>query len=119
MGDSAPIPSSKSRHLRACLLCSIVMSAQDFKREGCPNCEELVQMYQNPDRISRNTSAQFDGIIALTNPGESWVGRWQRVGGYVKGLYAVRVTGRISQELQAELDARGITYRPRDTMPDT
>ncbi len=37
-------------------------------------------MYQNPDRISRNTSAQFDGIIALTNPGDSWVGRWQRVG---------------------------------------
>lgn len=33
---------------------------------------------------------------------------------YVKGLYAVRVSGRIKPELQESLQARGIIYRPRD-----
>ena len=39
-------------------------------------------------------------------------------GNYAKGLYAVRVTGRIPPEIQDELDRRGITYRPRDSLQD-
>jgi len=94
------------------------MTSTDFKKEGCPNCEEIVQIQGSAEKVAKSTSAQFDGIIALTNPPESWVARWQRTGKYVQGLYAVRVTGRITQELQAELDHRGITYRPRDAIQD-
>lgn len=39
-------------------------------------------------------------------------------GNYAKGLYAVRVTGRIPPEIQDELDRRGIIYRPRDSIQD-
>lgn len=39
-------------------------------------------------------------------------------GNYAKGLYAVRVNGRIPPEIQDELDRRGITYRPRDSLQD-
>ena len=33
---------------------------------------------------------------------------------YVRGMYAVRVTGRIPEDVETELEARGIKYRPRD-----
>lgn len=33
---------------------------------------------------------------------------------YVRGIYAVRVTGRVPEDVEVELDRRGIKYRPRD-----
>ena len=33
---------------------------------------------------------------------------------YVRGMYAVRVKGRIPEDVEAELENRGIKYRPRD-----
>jgi hypothetical protein len=46
MADAA-IPGQKTKNLRACLLCSVVQSAADFRRMGCPNCEEILQVYFN------------------------------------------------------------------------
>jgi transcription elongation factor SPT4 len=41
----AVIPThARSRHLRACLLCSIIQTPGDFKKVGCPNCEEILQV---------------------------------------------------------------------------
>jgi transcription elongation factor SPT4 len=33
---------------------------------------------------------------------------------YVRGMYAVRVKGRIPEDVEAELESRGIKYRSRD-----
>ena len=33
---------------------------------------------------------------------------------YVRGMYAARVKGRIPEDVEAELENRGIKYRPRD-----
>jgi hypothetical protein len=35
---------ARSKALRACLLCSIVQAPQEFRRTGCPNCEEVMQV---------------------------------------------------------------------------
>ena len=41
----AAIPSQpRAKALRACLLCSIIQTPADFRRIGCPNCEELMQV---------------------------------------------------------------------------
>ncbi|KAI0031562.1 hypothetical protein K488DRAFT_86686 [Vararia minispora EC-137] len=48
----------------------------DFLRNGCPNCEELMQ--GSSDRIRACTTIYFDGIIANIDPERSWVSRWQR-----------------------------------------
>jgi len=37
-----------------------------------------------------------------------------RVAGNVRGMYAVRVKGRVPEDVEAELESRGIKYRPRD-----
>jgi hypothetical protein len=42
---AAPIPNqARSKNLRACLLCSIVQTPVDFRRNGCPNCEDITQV---------------------------------------------------------------------------
>ncbi|KAG1739946.1 Spt4/RpoE2 zinc finger-domain-containing protein [Suillus clintonianus] len=107
-------PQARSKQLRACLLCSIIQHPMDFRKNGCPNCEELMQMKGSPDRISVCTTTYFDGIIAVIDAEASWVARWQRTSKYVRGMYAVRVKGRIPEDVEAELESRGIKYRPRD-----
>ncbi|KAF8629633.1 hypothetical protein AX15_003366 [Amanita polypyramis BW_CC] len=105
---------ARSKALRACLLCSIVQTPQEFRRSGCPNCEEVMQLKGSTDRITSCTTTYFDGLITVVDPENSWVARWQRTSKYVRGVYAVRVKGRIPEDVEAELESRGIKYRPRD-----
>ena len=70
------------------------------------------------------TTANWEGTVALVNPAESWVSKWQGLTNYVPALYAVRyvhcdgadcrVNGQLPEEVREELERRGIPYRPRD-----
>lgn len=107
------------RNLRACMICSFVQTMQvrprqivffflpfvpltrplsvlrqKFKASGCPNCEPVLQNF-GPEAIEDTTSPVFEGLIALREPTKSWVGRWQRVDGFVRGVYAVKVSGNV------------------------
>ena len=90
-------PQARSKHLRACLLCSIIQLPAEFRKSGCPNCEEILQvricrhtliqsahpimqMKGSQDRITSCTTTQFDGVISVIDPDNSWVARWQRTG---------------------------------------
>ncbi|KAF7967591.1 hypothetical protein HWV62_27409 [Athelia sp. TMB] len=110
----ASIPTVKAKGLRACLLCSIVLTQADFIRNGCPNCEELMQMKSSRDRTQVCTTTSFDGVIAVIDPETSWVARWQRTSKYARGIYAARVIGRVPEDVASELQSRGIKYRVRD-----
>lgn len=44
MATAAIPPQARAKQLRACLLCSIIQTPVDFRRNGCPNCEELMQV---------------------------------------------------------------------------
>ncbi|CDZ96831.1 transcription initiation protein spt4 [Phaffia rhodozyma] len=113
---NAVLPSQKAKR-RACLYCSILLSPGDFKKRGCPNCDEILQMKGSSDRVSQCTSAQYDGIIAVMRDG-SWVAKWQRTEDYVRGLYAARVMGKLPDEVIDELEAGGYIYQRRDEMGD-
>ncbi|TFK25065.1 transcription initiation protein spt4 [Coprinopsis marcescibilis] len=107
-------PQPRSNKLRACLLCSIVQLPSDFKRNGCPNCDDILQLKGNVDRVNSCTTALFEGVIAVVDPDNSWVAKWQRTSQKVRGIYAVRVRGRVPEDVEAELQDRGLKYRPRD-----
>jgi transcription elongation factor SPT4 len=64
-------------------------------REGCPNCEPILNLRGNSDAIQECTSQVFEGLIALADERQSWVARWQRLDGYVPGTYATKVTGSV------------------------
>jgi transcription elongation factor SPT4 len=87
-------------------------------------------MRGNTDRVNRCTTAQFDGMAAIMDPKESWVARWKRVGTLffsaihmpamtddrsafidpsVRGIYAVRLSAKMSDSLRNELEELGIT----------
>ena len=52
--------------------------------------------------------------VALMEPSESWVARWQRLDRFQPGIYAIQVSGRLPEDTVADLEARGISYQPRD-----
>ncbi|KAJ1926760.1 transcription elongation factor spt4 [Tieghemiomyces parasiticus] len=110
---STIVPQDK-RQLRACLLCSLIKNQSQFLKSGCENCEEVLRMRGNNERVLDCTSSNFNGFVAMMRPGESWLSRWQRIEKYAKGLYAAQVSGRIPEDIEMELERRGITYRPRD-----
>ena len=124
------VPPNQQRHLRACMVCSIVQtqsvravltmlaplfprtqrrtlgrctvyrlndcSPQRFVRDGCPNCEPFLDLINHPDSVQECTSQVFEGLITLNEPTTSWVAKWQRLDGYVAGIYAVKVSGVVS-----------------------
>ncbi len=111
--DVLPTESSR-KSWRACLLCGLLKTKEQFRKDGCDNCEEILALKGSQKRVADCTSAQFDGIIGMMNPGASWVARWQRCDKFVKGLYAIRVTGRLPDEVVEDMEDRGLVYRPRD-----
>ena len=75
------------------------MIDQKFLRSGCPNCEDYLLLANHGDAIEECTSQVYEGLITLVDPAQSWVAKWQRLDGYVPGVYAVKVTGTVSGAL--------------------
>ncbi|MCJ1339396.1 Transcription elongation factor SPT4 [Bachmanniomyces sp. S44760] len=105
---------SQVRSLRACMVCSVVQTQARFIREGCPNCESFLDLLNHPDTVQECTSQKFDGLITLADPTQSWVAKWQRLDGYVPGVYAVKVDGSLPDEVLSHLEDSGVRYIPRD-----
>ncbi|CAG8790169.1 43882_t:CDS:2 [Gigaspora margarita] len=132
-----------TRQLRACLVCSLVKNTEQFRKEGCENCEPFLQFKRHPERVQECTSTNFDGLIALMKPDDSWVARYKKIGkflseflyelviativimrseilcskivkNYACGIYAVGVQGRIPELVEDEMAQRNIPYIPRD-----
>ena len=91
------------RSLRACLVCSYVQTGSKFNSEGCPNCEDFLEMRGSSDAVQECTSQVFEGMMTLNNTAKdgtsrnSWVARWQRLDTYQPGVYAVKVVGVVSR----------------------
>jgi len=109
------VPPGQQRNLRACMVCSIVMTQNRFLKEGCPNCEDFLHLEGSMEAIIDCTSQVFEGLITLADPSKSWVAKWQRLDGYVRGVYATKVSGQLPDEVIAVMeDEARIKYIPRD-----
>ncbi|KAL8673847.1 MAG: hypothetical protein Q9168_001759 [Polycauliona sp. 1 TL-2023] len=108
------VPGNQQRYLRACMVCSIVQVQQRFVREGCPNCESFLGLQNHQEEVLNCTSQVFEGLITLADPAQSWVARWQRLDGYVPGVYAVKVVGQLPEETIQNIEDAGGRYIPRD-----
>ena len=123
----------QARHLRACMVCSIVQlqsvclvlqsslliiladkHPQRFLRDGCPNCESFLDLAGHQDSVQECTSQVYEGLITLADPSSSWVARWQRLDKYVPGVYATKVVGILPDEVLQAMEDSGIRYVPRD-----
>jgi transcription elongation factor SPT4 len=48
------------------------------------------------------------------DPTKSWVAKWQRLDGYVPGMYAVQVIGNLPSDVIQMMEDSGRKYIPRD-----
>uniref|UniRef100_A0A672SNK9 Transcription elongation factor SPT4 n=1 Tax=Sinocyclocheilus grahami TaxID=75366 RepID=A0A672SNK9_SINGR len=104
------------RHLRACLLCSLVKTIDQFEYDGCDNCESYLQMKGNREMVYECTSSSFDGVIIQLSSVTAWM---SFSGNFKPGVYAVTVTGRLPPGVVRELKSRDVIYRSRDTAVKT
>lgn len=100
--------------LRACLRCSLIKEFRQFFENGCENCEFLA-MQQDHKRVAECTTAYFEGTVALVEPGASWVAKWQRIGHFEPGLYAIEVLGQLPDDAQEYVDNYASEQRPSKT----
>lgn len=96
------------RKLRACMVCGYVQSFDGFLSQGCPNCEDFLSLRDNGDRILDSTSGTFVGLVGITGREGGWVVRWKGLVGKAKGLYAGRVMGRLTEDVEDICGSRGI-----------
>lgn len=131
---SASIPSTL-RDLRACKICSLIkviwnnknvifkknclQTLDQFDNEGCENCEDILHLKGNRDRVFDCTSANFDGMIAMMDPADSWVAKWQRVDNFARGMYAISVSGELPDAIKRMLREKDVPYRTRDLSQKT
>ncbi|KAL5116665.1 transcription elongation factor spt4 [Pleosporales sp. CAS-2024a] len=110
----AYIPPNQQRNMRACMVCSIVRTQQQFTTQGCPNCEDILELAGNPEQVNDCTSQVFEGLISVADTNRSWVARYQRLEGYVPGVYATQVEGILPEDVLVAVENAGINYVPRD-----
>uniref|UniRef100_A0A8R1HWL0 Transcription elongation factor SPT4 n=1 Tax=Caenorhabditis japonica TaxID=281687 RepID=A0A8R1HWL0_CAEJA len=108
---SASVPADL-RNLRACLLCSLIKSIENFVKEGCENCEELLHLKGDEEKVYDCTSANYDGMIAAMSNDDSWVCKWQKMTRKVKGMYAISVSGSLPSNVISDLKSEGFRYKP-------
>ncbi|KAJ9078159.1 transcription elongation factor spt4 [Entomophthora muscae] len=111
--SSSILPTDK-RQLRACLLCALVKNAAQFRTEGCDNCEDVLKMRGRFNRVNECTSSNYQGMLASCNPPQSWVCKFLRIERFEPGIYALKVYGRLPEDVEDELARRKIEYIPRD-----
>lgn len=86
---------------------------QRFRDDGCPNCEEFLHLAGSQDQIESCTSQVFEGVITLADPSRSWIAKWQRLDNYLPGMYAIKVSGQLPDEVRATLeDEYRVQYIP-------
>jgi hypothetical protein len=61
-------------------------------------------------RVPRSMAAQ----VAMMQPDESWVARWQGITQFVPGCYALRVRGTLPEQHRITLEENGARYRSLD-----
>lgn len=112
------VPPNQQRNLRACMVCSVVRTYTQFMSGGCPNCEDILELTGNSENVNDCTSQVFEGLITVADTSKSWVARYQRLEGYVAGVYATQVEGILPEEMISAIEAAGINYVPRDGSED-
>lgn len=107
MGEKT-FQTASSTKLRACLNCAILKPASYFKHNGCPNCPFLET--NRGKNFNFTTSGSYKGMIALVDPNNSWVGRWQRINQCEPGMYAMTVEGILGDEFIERIEQEGRMY---------
>ena len=68
-------------------------------------------MHGDSNRLKDVTTSYFDGMIAVVDPVNSWVCRWEGIDDCIPGMYAIKMSGCLEQEDLDLCAQKGITPR--------
>lgn len=71
-------------------------------------------MQGDREKVYECSSANFDGLLAMMSPNDSWVARWQMIDKLTPGVYAISVYGSLPSDIVHYLRSKGISYRSLD-----
>mmetsp|Transcript_38756 Transcript_38756/g.85155 ORF Transcript_38756/g.85155 Transcript_38756/m.85155 type:complete len:119 (+) Transcript_38756:128-484(+) len=111
-GQIAVVPLG-DRKLRACMVTGLVKTEEQWLREGNQNINCL-DTTDDRELMQEVTTPNFEGMVAMMSPNESWIARWQGIKTYVPGCYALRVRGELPSQHVVTLQDHGIPYRSLD-----
>ncbi|GJQ12632.1 hypothetical protein GpartN1_g4423.t1 [Galdieria partita] len=95
--------------LRACMVCGLVKTFNQFVVFGCDNCLGLIDVrVADRERVATVTTSLFSGLVSVTRPLDSWVAKWQRVSRLVPGCYAIAVRAALPEDILEELEEKGL-----------
>ncbi|KAJ4458202.1 hypothetical protein PAPYR_6167 [Paratrimastix pyriformis] len=97
------------KQLRACLVCGLIKTTQQFVENGCENCEKYVHLSGDRERVLDCTTPRYQGVILLNDSNHSWVGKYLFLEGKYRGVYAIKASGILPPEVLGDLEARGVT----------
>ncbi|EFA76981.1 transcription initiation factor Spt4 [Heterostelium album PN500] len=86
MSSRKTIAPTNFKSAKACTGCGLVKTQQQFDENGCENCGG------GRRRASTTTTPNFEGVIAVLKPNESWIARKQGLDSRVPGCYALNMT---------------------------
>ena len=107
--EMADVPNSMKGH-RACLRCGLVKCFDQFYAEGCENCPFL-ELAERQDRVQSCTTSNFEGMVAMMKPDDSWVARWEGISRNLPGVYAMRHEGEMPPQIMQFLRDKRISCR--------
>ncbi|CAG8768529.1 18419_t:CDS:2, partial [Racocetra fulgida] len=94
-------------------------NTEQFRKEGCENCESFLQFKRHPERVQECTT--------LMKPDDSWVSRYKKIGkllsefshkpfdkNHSNSAVATRSENMIPELVEDEMAQRNIPYIPRD-----
>lgn len=108
------------RGLVACLRCSLIKTFRQFDEGGCENCEFL-GMKDNAERVTQCTTSYHEGCIAMIDATPyhmsddvgvraPWVARWNRIESFVPGMYAIKMTGQLPEDMVRRARAHPLLF---------
>ncbi len=96
--------------LRACKRCGLIKTFTQFYDIGCENCP-FFDMEESNERVGDCTTAFFGGTCSIIDPTSSWMAKWLRLSKVKAGVYAIRVQGSLTPEVQHLLESRNLKWR--------
>lgn len=104
---------SRTRHHTYTPALTTACARLQWVRDGNENVPFLLSPNER-EIVFEVTSPNFDGLVAMMKPDESWVARWQGITTFVPGCYALRVRGTLPEQHRQTLEENGARYHNLD-----